>query len=138
MIWEKRKPNRESHLANATEVYVAVLWRSMVDFSVDAEDIIEVYDRKDGSLVLTLRGKYFPAIDGCLQISHDRLAFRGSLGTVPGFPDLSVFDLKSGKEILSLKKDLRFEETYQSNFILEKTRLLLFSQSQLYSAEFWI
>jgi hypothetical protein len=138
VIWEKRKPNRESHLACATDVYVAVLWRSMVDFSMTTKDIIEVYNRKDGSIVLSLQGKYFPAIDGCLQISHDRLAFRGSLGTNLRFPDLKIFDLKSGKEILSVKKDLRFQETYPSNFILEKTRILLFCHSQIYSAEFWI
>ena len=75
------------------------------------------------------------------QISHDRIAFNGSLragrhdrGNQTN--DLTIIDLNTGQIILSCLKDLGFPSV--SNFLLQKENLIFEHLGEIVFAKFWV
>ena len=145
LVWDKVMVNREPHLEALTDVYVAVSWNRTENSQI--HDVYEIYNRADGSLVLSFLGYIESGSVRSIQICEDRLAFQGYLPTRLR-RDIIIFDLKSGEEILCLNQNPEFRKLtndyfhkgcfFHSNFVLEKTRILVFFRENIHVGEFWL
>ena len=138
-------------VAGYSEHYIAIHWYHAV------RNVLQIHSAKDGRSVLDLyvepTEKWQPTLVGgkfympfCkeglnqIQISNDRVAFKGSLraGRLdPGnqIDDLTIIDLKSGDIIFSCLKDLGF--TSIQNFLIQNKNLVFENSGKIVFAKFW-
>ena len=141
VVWVKQVFGRTPGLLGLSDEYVAVAWEVPPSPNSWKNDLVEVYILKTGVRVLSLECRWAMKNFAYVQFSSSRFAY--SAPWCINRPEFKIFvifvyDLKTGKQILTYR-DLRvFRFNNATNFVLEKDQIIFEHDEKLHSAKFWI
>ena len=134
LIWKRKMPSHSPKLIGFCRQFVAIAWTDLTQ----RNGPLEVYNMKDGRLecVIDFRREFKIAYEA--KFNGGRLAIHGL--TQNNVRDVIVWDLESGQVVLRCVKDLKLVNPtgFSIRFVLEKERILVEHNKNIYSATFWV